>query len=149
MQIADLHYSVSRGKCLQTSHTPCKYGDVETDKSLLSVALDAEKPDLVVFTGDQLNGQRTSWDPKSVLAKFAATVIDRNISWAAVFGNHDSEDKLPRQDVMKLLEALPYSLSKAGPQEVYGVGNYVLKVFSADPCVRFDGNLHVQPFTVG
>lgn len=133
MQIADLHYSVSQGKCLQTERQPCKYGDVETDRSLLSVALDAEKPDLVVFTGDQLNGQGTSWDSKSVLAKFAATVIDRNISWAAVFGNHDSEQDLTRAQQMQLLEALPYSLSQAGPQETHGVGNYVLKILSPDP----------------
>jgi hypothetical protein len=33
---------------------------------------------------------------------------------------------------MKLLEWLPYSVSKAGPSDVDGVGNYVLKVLSAD-----------------
>lgn len=135
MQIADLHYSVSQGKCLQTNHKPCDQGDVETDRSLLSVALDAEKPDLVVFTGDQLNGQGSSWDSKSVLAKFSRVVEERNISWAAVFGNHDSEQDLTRLEEMKLLEALPYSLAKAGPSEIHGVGNYVLKVLSPDPYV--------------
>lgn len=144
LQIADLHYSVSQGTCLQTKHEPCKYGDVETDKSLLSIALDAEKPDLVVFTGDQLNGQGTSWDSKSVLAKFAATVIDRNISWAAVFGNHDSEEDLSRTEEMQYLEALPYSLSKAGPAEVHGVGNYLLKVLSPDPSVLFSSILSYE-----
>ncbi|KAF8325842.1 Metallo-dependent phosphatase-like protein [Cantharellus anzutake] len=133
MQIADLHYSVSEGVCRDTNMSPpCKKGDVTTD-TLLSRALDIEKPDLVVFTGDQLNGQGTSWDSKSVLAKFAKTVIDKGINWAAVFGNHDDQTDLNRIEEMKILEALPFSLSKAGPREVDGVGNYVLKVRSPDP----------------
>lgn len=132
LQIADLHYSVNQGRCLQTSLTSCKYGDPSTD-SLLSSILDAESPDLVVFTGDQLNGQGTSWDSKSVLAKFAKEVIGRNISWAAVMGNHDSEGgMLSREKEMAYLEALPFSLSSSGPSEVHGVGNYVLKIMSPD-----------------
>lgn len=68
-----------------------------------------------------------------MLAKFAKTVSERNVSWAAVFGNHDSQQTdLGRAEQMALLEALPYSLSQAGPQEVDGVGNYLLKVFSPD-----------------
>jgi DNA repair exonuclease SbcCD nuclease subunit len=51
--------------------------------------LEAEKPDFVVFTGDQLNGQDSTWDARSVLAKFSREVADRGIPWAAVFGNHD------------------------------------------------------------
>ena len=57
--------------------------------TLVGRVLAADKPSLVVFTRDQLNGQGTSWDPQSVLAKFA---IDRGIPWAAVFGNHDDEN---------------------------------------------------------
>lgn len=88
MQIADLHFSVSHGKCKETDLSPCDAGDDET-LALMSRTLDLEKPDLVVFSGDQLNGQGTSWDPRSVLAKFAGPVIDREIPWAAVLGNHD------------------------------------------------------------
>jgi len=58
--------------------------------------LDAEKPDLVVFTGDQLNGQGTSWDSRSVIAKFAMPIIERKIPWTAVFGNHDDETDMDR-----------------------------------------------------
>lgn len=89
LQIADLHFSVSHGKCQDTEPDACDFGDDATLK-LIAKTLDIEKPDLVVFTGDQLNGQDTSWDPRSVLAKFAGPIIDRKIPWAAVFGNHDS-----------------------------------------------------------
>ena len=88
---------------------------------------------MVVFTGDQLNGQGTSWDSRSVLAKFAAAVTDKGIPWAAVFGNHDDEDGLSREDQNALMQGLPYSLVQRGPKDVHGVGNYLLKVYSADP----------------
>ncbi|KAK4685487.1 hypothetical protein P7C73_g4662, partial [Tremellales sp. Uapishka_1] len=131
MQIADLHYSVGDGTCRDTEKSPCT-GDPDT-ASWLEEALDAEKPDLVVFSGDQLNGQETSYDARSVFGKFAKPVIDRKIPWAAVFGNHDSEIRQDREYQMKMLEKMPYSLCKAGPAAVDGVGNYVLKLHSGDP----------------
>ena len=134
MQVADLHYSVSAGVCRDTVLDPCTHSDNLTN-SLLAHVLDNEKPDMVVFTGDQLNGQGTSWDPRSVLAKFANAVTDRQIPWAAIFGNHDSETGLGREDQMALLQGMPYSLTQRGPKDIHGVGNYVLKVYSADPYV--------------
>ena len=131
LQVADLHYSVSRGDCRETDIFPCHASDNLTS-SLLGRVLDAEKPNLVVFTGDQLNGQGTSWDPKSVLAKFAVEVTDRQIPWAAVFGNHDDEVGEVRQEQLRMMQALPYSLVQQGPKDIHGVGNYVLKVKSAD-----------------
>lgn len=47
---------------------------------------------MVVFSGDQLNGQKTSYDSRSVLAKFAGPVIDRQIPWAAIFGMSSRPD---------------------------------------------------------
>jgi predicted MPP superfamily phosphohydrolase len=115
LQVSDLHYSDN------------------LTNTLLGHILDEEKPSLVVFTGDQLNGQGTSWDSKSVLAKFARAVTEREIPWAAVFGNHDDEVGLTREEQMKLMQGLPYSLVQRGPKDIHGVGNYVLKVKSADP----------------
>lgn len=103
--------------------------------TLLGRMLDAEKPDMVVFTGDQLNGGGSTWDTKSVLAKFAVAVTERQIPWAAVFGEHDDEDGAFKDEQIKLLQGLPYSLVERGPKDVHGVGNYVLKVKSADPLV--------------
>ncbi|KAI0689492.1 Metallo-dependent phosphatase [Cytidiella melzeri] len=132
MQIADLHFSVSEGVCQDTLINPCSASDNLT-MSLLARVLDQEKPDLVVFTGDQLNGQGTSWDSRAVLAKFARVVTERQIPWAAIFGNHDDEDGDGREVQMKYMQGLPYSLVQPGPKDIHGVGNYVLKVYSADP----------------
>ncbi|KAJ7588171.1 Metallo-dependent phosphatase-like protein [Mycena floridula] len=135
LQIADLHFSVGKGTCKDTK-TPCSNSD-DLTASLLASVLEKEKPDLVVFSGDQLNGQaRTtpsaSWDPKSVLAKFSKMVAEKKIPWAAVFGNHDSELGASRAEQMQLMKALPYSVVEPGPKDVHGVGNYVLKIKSAD-----------------
>lgn len=91
MQIADLHFSVSSGKCRDTSKSPCD-GDPDT-LALIAHALDAEKPDMVVFSGDQLNGQDTSYDAKSVIAKYAQPVIDRKIPWAMIFGENERQER--------------------------------------------------------
>ena len=131
LQVADLHFSVSEGTCRDTILSPCEGSDNLTS-TLLAKVLDAEKPDLVVFTGDQLNGQGTAWDAKSILAKFAKVVTQRKIPWAAVFGNHDDEDGDLRKDQVRYMQALPYSLVQAGPSDIDGEGNYVLKVKSAD-----------------
>jgi hypothetical protein len=133
MQIADLHFSVSHGMCKDTNLSPCKQGDDET-LALMGRTLDIEKPDLVVFSGDQMNGGGTSWDQRSVLAKFAGPVIDRAIPWAVVFGNHDTDDDMMnREEQVRFMRALPYSLVEAGPDDIHGVGNYVLAVRSPDP----------------
>ncbi|EPT01283.1 hypothetical protein FOMPIDRAFT_1023369 [Fomitopsis schrenkii] len=132
MQIADLHYSVSAGSCRDTPLAPCSNSDNLTN-TLLGRMLDAEKPDFVVFSGDQLNGQGTSWDARSVLAKFAKAVMQRGIPWAAVFGNHDDEDgDATREQQIKYMQGLPYSMVERGPKDIHGAGNYVLKVKSAD-----------------
>ncbi|THH27295.1 hypothetical protein EUX98_g6887 [Antrodiella citrinella] len=131
LQVADLHYSVSAGVCRDTPLSPCVGSDNITN-SLLSHILDVEKPDLIVFSGDQLNGQGTSWDVKSVLAKFAQSVTERGIPWAAVFGNHDDEDGESREHQIRYMQNLPYSLVEPGPRDIHGVGNYLLKVWSAD-----------------
>nr|XP_019008286.1 uncharacterized protein I206_06841 [Kwoniella pini CBS 10737]OCF47067.1 hypothetical protein I206_06841 [Kwoniella pini CBS 10737] len=136
MQIADLHYSVGEGECRDTDKSPC-VGDSDT-ATWLEQALIEEKPDLVVFSGDQLNGQSTSYDSRSVLAKFAKPVIDRQIPWAAIFGNHDSEIVDDRAEQMRALQHMPYSLARAGPKGVDGVGNYYIKLHSADA-----SNIHI------
>ncbi|KAJ3496764.1 hypothetical protein NLJ89_g10439 [Agrocybe chaxingu] len=131
LQVADLHYSVAQGLCRDTLLKPCEHSDNLTN-TMISHVIDEEKPDLIVFTGDQLNGQGTSWDPKSVVAKFARAVTDKGIPWAAVFGNHDEEDGMRKEQQVALMKGLPYSLVETGPKDVHGVGNYLLKVYSPD-----------------
>lgn len=95
LQVADLHFSVGPGECRDMD--PLRKAECEDQGAdvysleWLKVALDQVKPDLVVLTGDQLNGQETSWDARSVILKWAPLLYEREIPWTIIFGNHDEE----------------------------------------------------------
>ncbi|KAI9751831.1 MAG: hypothetical protein M4579_005876 [Chaenotheca gracillima] len=130
MQVADLHLSTGLGKCRDAEPPDHNGGRCDADSRTLDFVgklLDQEKPDLIVLTGDQVNGE-TAPDAQSAVFKFAEMFITRKIPFATIFGNHDDEGSLPREALMTLTESLPYSLSQAGPSNVDGVGNYVVEV---------------------
>ena len=131
LQLADLHLSTGLGVCrdpvpaeLIPGH-PC-----EADPRTLEYVerlLDEEKPDLVILSGDQVNGE-TSKDAQTAIFKSVKLLADRKIPYAAIFGNHDDEGDLNRSELMAIYEDLPYSLSSAGPEDIDGVGNYIVEV---------------------
>lgn len=86
---------------------------------------------MVVFTGDQINGQGSSWDEKSVLPIWLEPIVRRKLPWAAIFGNHDSESGfLSRREQMTLLQQYPYSLCRPGRATIHGEGNFDVPVRS-------------------
>ncbi|RKF59759.1 Phosphatase DCR2 [Golovinomyces cichoracearum] len=128
MQVADLHLSTGTGKCRDV--LPETASGCEADPRTLEFMeklLDTDKPDLVVLSGDQINGE-TAPDTQSAIFKYAAPLIDRKIPFATIFGNHDDEGTLNREAQMTLIESLPFSLSVAGPPNVDGTGNYYVEV---------------------
>lgn len=140
LQLADLHFSTGPGKCLDPfpdAPENCQ-ADPRTLKFITKV-LDDEKPDYVVMTGDQIFGQ-ASPDSETAMLKVVAPLIERKIPYSMVFGNHDHEGSLSRQDLMNFVSLLPYSLSEPGPSEVSGVGNYVVQALgpkSNNPALTF------------
>ena len=138
LQIADLHFSVSDGLCRDiVNNTACPAVPEAADNATikwLRPLVEEVRPDLIILSGDQLNGQETSWDAASVINKVAALFVSLAIPWTLVFGNHDSEaTNLDRAGQMKIYENLPYFVGSAGPSAVAGVGNYRLELKSADP----------------
>jgi len=91
---------------------------------LIKEVLDVEKPDLVVFTGDIIYGKPV----KEGLDDVFAPVIAKGIPWAYVFGNHDDEFGMSRQEIMDYVVQKPYCLAQAGDKALKGVGNYILEV---------------------
>lgn len=91
---------------------------------LINEVLDAEKPDLVVFTGDIIYAKPV----KEGLDEVFAPVIERKIPWAYVFGNHDDEFGMSRQEIMDYVVQKPYCIARAGDKSLKGVGNYILEV---------------------
>lgn len=128
VQLADLHFGVGKGECLEEfpKHDICE-ADPKTIHFVEQV-LDLEEPDMVVFTGDQVMGDRASQDSETALLKALAPVIERRIPWTMVWGNHDDEGSLSRWSLSKFASGLPYSLFIIGPRDTrdntFGVGNY-------------------------
>ena len=130
LQVADLHLATGPGICREPEPPSDSNGKCSADLrtlAFLSSVLDDEKPDLVILSGDQVNGE-TAPDAQSAVFKFASVFIERKIPFATIFGNHDDEGSLSREALMQLVHTLPYSLSEAGPTNIDGVGNYVVEV---------------------
>ena len=86
--------------------------------------LDEEKPDLVVLTGDVVTSERV----KEAWTAMTKPMADARIPWAVVFGNHDHEHGFTNKELMDYLVTLPFNLSKHGPANIFGSGNYILEV---------------------
>lgn len=133
LQVADLHLSTGEGKCREAvpdsyQDGPCR-ADPRTLEFVDKMILD-EKPNFVVLSGDQVNGE-TSPDTQSAMFKIIALLKRHKLPWAAIFGNHDdSPQGLSREAQMEIMETLPFSLSTAGPADVDGVGNYYLEILA-------------------
>lgn len=110
IQFTDVHYRQDK--------------ESEVALRLINEVLDAEKPDLVVFTGDIVWAKPA----RKGMDEVFAPVIDRKIPWAYVFGNHDDEFDMSRQELMNYVVQKPYCLAQAGDKAIDGVGNYILEV---------------------
>lgn len=145
LQVADMHFAQgAQSQCFDV-HTSYHCSDLNTTL-FIERLLVAEKPDLVVFTGDNIDGGAATDAIKSMDQAFAP-VIAAKIPWAAILGNHDQESNLPRAKVMDYLTIMDYSVSeilnpsmetllgksidRKAPIEVHGYGNYYLQVFGA------------------
>lgn len=131
LQVSDMHLSTGVGHCrdaMPDNGLPCE-ADTRT-LDFIGKILDDEKPDLVVCSGDQVNGDSAP-DPETAIFKFAELFIKRKIPYVTIFGNHDDEKTtLGRKEQMEIIEALPYSLSEAGPEDIDGIGNYYVEVLA-------------------
>jgi len=68
--------------------------------------LDIEKPDFAILTGDNV----TQNDPQEGYRRFADIFKEAEVPWAAVFGNHDSQANVSREDLAEFIGGLPYCM---------------------------------------
>lgn len=102
----------------------------ELDRMTLQVmckVLEAEQPDLVVLTGDNLGGKGCT-DPERSVSQLVGPLETSGVPWAVVFGNHDDEGSVSRAGLMELYRSYKGCLAEPGPPDLPGVGNYVLTV---------------------
>ena len=117
-------------KIVQFTDLHVKWQDPRSDIAFerMNQVLDDEKPDLVIFTGDIIYSKPALENMRNVLK----TVSDRKIPFSIVFGNHDNEQGATKEELLKVAESLPYSLTADEVPEISGVGNYALTVRSSD-----------------
>lgn len=127
MQITDVHIG---GGWLSVT---------EDTKALNAVAamISAEKPDFVIFTGDQafpVPYASGSFNNKTGAVELASLMEKLGVYWTAVFGNHDSElySYYNREKVSEIYssEEYPHCLFQPGPEDVDGYGNQVFNVMN-------------------
>ncbi len=95
----------------------------------------AEKPDLVVITGDTaypVPFQAGTFNNLSSAKLFATLMEKLGVYWVICFGNHDTEaySYYSREDISKFYESedMKYCLFESGDAEVDGYGNQVINV---------------------
>jgi hypothetical protein len=103
--------------------------DDERTTALVRSIIAAQKPDLVVLTGDMIWSDGVA-DPKASFRRAIAPVVESGVPWAAVFGNHDAEAGVTREELLAIQQEDVNCLTEAGPEDINGIGNFMLKVMS-------------------
>ena len=114
-------------------------------KAMNAVAamLTYEKPDLVVLTGDMVYPvpfQGGTFN-NEISTKLLITLLETlGVYYAPLFGNHDTEaySTHTRDQIGDVWSSdeLKYSLFKKGPEDIDGVGNYIIKTKNSQGIVK-------------
>lgn len=108
--------------------------------AFLSAALDHTKPDLVVFTGDQIKGYGVTLlagereaNCKKAIDRLLAPLEARGIPFTFVFGNHDAQTfGVSKEKQFAMYCAHENCLAVAGDPTLPGLCNHYLPIRSAD-----------------
>jgi predicted phosphodiesterase len=142
LQLTDLHM----GEGEDTDWGPKQ--DIRTFEVLDSV-IPAEKPDLIVLTGDQLTANDIDQNATAYYRILCEKLKSYQIPWAMVFGNHDdmsleihqddgtilytNKTKTSREDLYEVDHSFaPLSLTQRGPSYLFGTSNYIINVYDKD-----------------
>ena len=109
--------------------------------ALIEAAVEAEKPDLVVYTGDQIKGYGVTYKGKgkelenavaATIKKLLEPVTKRNIPFAVTFGNHDRQVGISNKDQFEhIYKSLPNCIGEQA-EGIDGGGTYCIPIKSSD-----------------
>lgn len=116
-------------KVVQFTDLHVKHQDPKSDIVFerIDQVIKAEKPDLIILTGDIIYSKPAEENLRNVLK----AVASYNIPFSILFGNHDDEFDASREDLIKISDEFPNSLTADEPN-LSGVGNYILEVQGKD-----------------
>lgn len=125
MQLTDIHIGAG-------------FMSVKKDNMALNAVaamISEEKPDLVVVTGDiafPIPFQAGTLNNKNAAKLFAELMEQLGVYWCYAFGNHDTEaySYFSREQISDFYTSgnYPHCIAQAGPEDVDGVGNYVINI---------------------
>ncbi|MDD6702715.1 MAG: metallophosphoesterase [Clostridiaceae bacterium] len=102
--------------------------------ALLARHVEAEKPDLILFTGDVVLTDHQQVD----CIQFGRFMEKMGIYWAYVFGNHEAraEKEYHKYLMLKNLTSFPHCLSKFGDPSLFGYGNFFINILSSETSIQ-------------
>ncbi len=127
----------------------------------VAAMITAEKPDLVVVTGDisyPVPFQAGTFNNLASAKVFAALMEQLGVYWTVCFGNHDTEaySYYGRQTVAEFYgnDDFTYCLFTSGPEDVDGYGNQVINVKNSEGLITqsfyvFDSHSYVDGDVLG
>ncbi len=112
-------------------------GKEDTDYMAVSYLVEnitREKPDLVIFGGDNIS----SGFNRTRTRQLADLMENLGVYWAPVLGNHDGEGIFThsRKNIVDIYSSYDYCLMKNGKQDIDGNGNYTLNILNSDDSIK-------------
>ncbi|MBQ7637934.1 MAG: metallophosphoesterase [Clostridia bacterium] len=118
-------------KIMHVTDTHLHDDNVEESTRLIALALDKEKPDLVMLTGD-IAPEDTLESTAARIDQLMRVFESRNVPVAVCFGNHDSENSAyTREQVMALYNSYSCSVSIDDGDALTGCGTYVVPLYAS------------------
>ena len=116
-------------KIVQFTDVHWIYDDPKSEEAAerMREVLDAERPDLVVYTGDIIFAKPAA----PALQRALEPAIERGIPFAVTWGNHDDEQDLKRAELSAYIANKPGNLTST-VEGITGVTNYTLTIKSAN-----------------
>lgn len=93
----------------------------------IAEALDFTAPDLVVFVGDNVVGE----DIRAI-GEMVAPLVERNVPFTFVFGNHDDEGGLVKEDQLAEYQKFPGCLAFDAVPDLHGCATHNVPILSSD-----------------
>ena len=126
-------------------------------RQFLREAVKRVQPDLVVLTGDNVYGRICQSGKKSIDELRIRSAIDdfmsifekAGVPTAMVFGNHDAECLVTKEEQMAIYSEYSCFLGIDEGEEIYGCGTYNLPILSSDGAKTaynlwmFDSNMYI------
>ncbi|KAJ6633816.1 putative inactive purple acid phosphatase 16 [Pseudolycoriella hygida] len=122
VQFTDLHYG-------QNPDSVGPEDDFNSTKVMRDL-LQMENPDFVIFTGDQVTGDKMYPNVTEYIHMMLKPVVEKGYKWASVYGNHDSAPNVSRSEILAAEQSYgDLCYTKQGNARIEGVTNYYIPIY--------------------